>query len=318
MVRKVGYWLGVAAVTSAAAWLVWLSWHTVPARDAESLADRFRVLVLVLALAVLPWLGRSRGVFGPVGDSVAARFVRVAACAALCGVGFTLLRLDSHARGNGIGSAQFSWPRQIGGLALLVLLIAAPFVVYARWPRVEASTLWCLIGVAGVIVAAFLPLQTLTALYVAGILFATSEQSPLTPVTLAVSADAGLAAAASTHVLTALVGGPGLFKLLVIAAVMFTLAMVAAMAAAWLDVSRGTPHYRRAVRIRQGVLAGLASGIACGLLAPLFGALLLIMLVMGPLAGVAGGALGAAIAADHPRTRVPVLPVGRGPFAAKS
>jgi len=323
MGRKVGYWLGVAGVCAAAAWLAWRSCHTGPPRDVESLTDRFRVLVLVMALAVLPWLGRGRGVFGPVGDSVAARLVRVAACAALCGVGLVIVRVDSHARHGGIGSGRFSWPHEIAGLALLVALFAAPFVAYSRWPRVEASTLWCLIGVAGMVVVAVVPLQALALAYVAGILYATSERSPLLPSTLAVGADAGLAAAPIMSALAGILVGSGLgpvLGLLALVVPLFTLAAVAAMAAAWLGVSGGTAHNRRAARIRQGVLAGLVSGMACGLLAPLFGpaVLMLVVLLAGPVVGLAGGALGAAIAADHPRTRQPAAPVGHAPFAARS
>ena len=321
MIRRIGYWLGVVGVCAAAAWLVWRSWHAVPARDPESLTDRLRVLVTVLALAVLPWTARSRGVFGPVGASVTARLVRVTACAALCGVGVVIVRVDSHARsGGGIGSGQFSWPREVGGLVLLVVLFAVPFVVYRRWPRVEGSTLWCLIGVAGIVVAAIMPVQTLALVYVAGILFATSQRSPMLPVTLAVGADAGLAAAPITHALVDILvaGGNPLLALLALMVPLFTLAAVAAMAAAWLGVSGGTAHNRRAARIRQGVLAGLVSGSACGLLVPLLAPVLLFMLVAAPVVGLAGGALGAAIAADHPRARRSGVPVDRGPFAVKS
>ncbi len=79
MVRKVVYWLGVGAVAAAAAWTVWLSWRASPAADPLVVTDRVRVLVGVAALVVLPWVGRRRGWFGPVGSSITARLVRVAA-----------------------------------------------------------------------------------------------------------------------------------------------------------------------------------------------------------------------------------------------
>jgi len=62
---------------SRRAWAVWLSWHTSPAADALTVTDRVRVLVGVGALALLPWVGRRRGWFGPVGGSITARLVRV-------------------------------------------------------------------------------------------------------------------------------------------------------------------------------------------------------------------------------------------------
>jgi hypothetical protein len=55
--RRVG-WLGVGMVAAAAAWAVWLSWHTSPAADALTVTDRVRVLAGVAALAVMPWVGR--------------------------------------------------------------------------------------------------------------------------------------------------------------------------------------------------------------------------------------------------------------------
>ena len=45
MGRKVMYWLGAGAVAAAGAWVVWLSWRTSPAADAQTVTDRVRVLV---------------------------------------------------------------------------------------------------------------------------------------------------------------------------------------------------------------------------------------------------------------------------------
>lgn len=64
MMRKIVYWLGAGAVAAAAAWAVWLSWHTSPAADPQTVTDRVRVLVVAAALVVLPWVGRRRGWFG--------------------------------------------------------------------------------------------------------------------------------------------------------------------------------------------------------------------------------------------------------------
>ena len=64
IMRKVVYWFGVGMVAAAAAWAVWLAWHTSPTADALTVTDRVRVLVGVGALAVMPWVGRRRGWFG--------------------------------------------------------------------------------------------------------------------------------------------------------------------------------------------------------------------------------------------------------------
>ena len=73
MVRKFVYWLGIGAVAAAAAWVAWLSWRAYPAADPLTVTDRVRVGVGAAALIVLPWVGRRRGWFGPVGGTITAR-----------------------------------------------------------------------------------------------------------------------------------------------------------------------------------------------------------------------------------------------------
>ena len=98
VVRKLMYWIGVAAVAAVAAWTIWLSWRSVraPYFDPQTVTDRVRILAGGAAIVVLPWVGRSRGWFGPVGNSIVARLVRVAGCAAMCGLGVVVVRMDSH------------------------------------------------------------------------------------------------------------------------------------------------------------------------------------------------------------------------------
>jgi hypothetical protein len=67
MARKIVYWLGAGAVAAAGARVVWLTWHSYGAADPMAVTDRIRVLVGVAALIMLPWVGRRRGWFGPVG-----------------------------------------------------------------------------------------------------------------------------------------------------------------------------------------------------------------------------------------------------------
>ena len=126
MMRKVVYWLGAGAVAAAAAWAVWLSWQASSAAHPQTVTDRVRVLVGVAALAGLPWVGRRRGWFGPVGTSITARLVRVAGCAALCGLGMAVVRMDSDIGGGPHGAGPFSLPREIA---------AAGAARAPRWPR---------------------------------------------------------------------------------------------------------------------------------------------------------------------------------------
>jgi hypothetical protein len=60
VMRKFAYWLGLGAVTGAAAWTVWLSWRAVlaPYYDPQAVTDRVRLVTGFGALAVLPWIGR--------------------------------------------------------------------------------------------------------------------------------------------------------------------------------------------------------------------------------------------------------------------
>src|ERR1700722_6854396 len=89
VMRKVMYWTGVGAAAVVASWTIWLSWRAVrlPYFDPQAANDRVRILAGIAAIVVLPWVGRRRGWFGPVGSSITARLVRVAGCAAMCGLG---------------------------------------------------------------------------------------------------------------------------------------------------------------------------------------------------------------------------------------
>jgi hypothetical protein len=142
MARKIGYWLGVGAVAVIAAWTAWLSLRAAPASDTEALTDRFRILVGLTALAGLPWVARRQGLFGPVGPSVLARFVRIAGCGAVCGVGLLIVNLDLHSKGNVLGSGGFSPTQEFTGLAALAAALLAPFILRAKWPQSEREKTW--------------------------------------------------------------------------------------------------------------------------------------------------------------------------------
>ena len=188
MISKVVYRLGAVAVAVLAAWAVWLSWQTSPAADAQTVTNRVRVLVGAAALVVLPWVGRRRGWFGPVGSGITARLVRLAGCAAVCGLGTAVVRMDSHLGLGPHGPGPFSLPREIAAVVLLGAALAARAVGKARWPDAEASAPWALPGTAALLIFFAVPLQALAIVYVAGILAATSARS--------LAANASLAAGA--------------------------------------------------------------------------------------------------------------------------
>ncbi len=208
MLRKIVYWLGIGAVATAAAWGVWLSWLNVPGSDQEVGADRIRMMVGVAALLALPWVARRRGWFWPVGNTVATRLARLAGIAAICGMGVALVQADrSTGTLSGIGYGGVNWLRSAGGLVLLGVLVAVPLAVRARRPNVEASTLWSLTGVAGVLVWVVLPLQVLAIGYIAAILLATSRRFALTSAQLLAGAIAGVVAGLSIYPLAGMPDG---------------------------------------------------------------------------------------------------------------
>jgi hypothetical protein len=318
MAGKVAYWLGAGAVAAAGAWVVWLSWRTSPAADPQTVTDRVRVLVGAAALLVLPWVGRRRGWFGPVGRSITARLVRVAGCAAICGLGVAVVRMDSHL---GLGPHQpgpFSLLREIVALVLLGAALAALAVVKARWPDADPSALWLIAAIAGLLVFFAVPLQALAIVYVAGLLAATSRRSPVTKVSLAAGTITGLATGLATSLAIYEVARTtdryvGLLFLAVVT-MLFLLAALAGVAAAWLLPRTGDPAEPRAARGRQGLLAGSVAGAVCGLLLTNLFVVAVVMMVMGPLLGAGGGAIGGLIAADHPRRSQPARSWAAGLF----
>jgi hypothetical protein len=322
MVRKFVYWLGVGAVAAAAAWVVWLSWRTYPAADPLTVTDRVRVAVGAAALVVLPWAGRRRGWFGPVGGTITARLARVAGCAAVCGLGLAVVRMDSHLFLGPHGPGPFSLPREIAALVVLGTALAALAVVKARWADADPSVPWAVAGMAAVVIFVVVPLQALAIVYVAGILAATSRRSPVANASLAAGAIAGLAAGLATDLALYETAGDDSYAFLLLlgmATMLFLLAALAGAAAARRLPGTGDPRDLRAARVRQGLLAGAVAGAVSGLLLTNFFTLAgVVMMIIGPLAGLGGGALGGAIAADHPREARPDRMMDAGLFVFKS
>jgi hypothetical protein len=318
IVRKVVYWLGIGMVAAAAAWAVWLSWHTSPAADALTVTDRVRVLVGAGALVLLPWVGRRHGWFGPVGSSITARLVRVAGCAGVCGLGVAIVRMDRYIHGGPHGPGPFSLSREIIAVVLVGVALAALRVVRARWPQLDPSTVWSFAVMTGAIVLALLPAQGIVIVYLAAILAATSRRSPVASASLGAGAvtglAAGLTAALTVYELNTQDDRYVDLILLVLFVTTIMSGTLAGAAASWLQPGTGDPGELREARIRQGLLAGTASGAVAGLVLTNFGAIAVFMMVLGPLFGAFGGALGGAVAAYHPRRPRPVRSWAGGLF----
>ena len=318
MMRKIVYWLGLGMVAATAAWAVRLSWQASAAAHPLVVTERVRVLVGVSALAGLPWAARRRGWFGPVGTTITARLVRVAGCAALCGLGIAVVRMDRDIGGGPHGATPFSLPREIAAVVLLGVVLATLPVVRTRWPQFDANTLWAFSAVAALVVFAIVPLQMLVIVYAAGILAATSRRSPVATASLAAGTMTGLAAGLAAALVIYELNTPddryvGPILLLTIT-LTFLLATLAGAAASWLPSGTGDPKDLREARIRQGLLAGSMAGAVAGVVLTNFVAVAFFMMVLGPLLGAAGGALGGAVAADHPRKPRPARSWAAGLF----
>ena len=318
MMRKVVYWLGVGMVAATAAWAVRLSWHASPHAHPLVVTDRVRVLVGVAALAGLPWVGRRRGWFGPVGTSITARLVRVAGCAALCGLGMAVVRMDRDIGGGPHGATPFSLPREIAAAVLLGAALATLPVVRTRWPQFDAGALWAIAEIAAADGARARAAPGARDRLRGGILAATSRRSPVATASLAAGAMTGLAAGLAAALAVYELNTPDDryvdLILLSVFAITFLLGTLAGAVASWLRSGTEDPDALREARIRQGLLAGSVAGAVCGLVITNFFAVAFFMMVLGPLLGAAGGALGGAVAADHPRKPRPARSWAAGLF----
>ena len=308
MARRIVYWLGLGGVVTAAAWAVILSWQQSQAADVENMTDRARILAGAAALLLLPWLGRRRGVFGPVGDSVAARLVRVAGCAAICDVGMVFVRIDSHSNVNdAIGTGTFSWLREIAGVGLIAALFVVPGMVRARWPRLDPVGLWSLTALAGVLVLILAPFQLIAVLLVAGVYVLTSRRLRVMPATLTAGALAGLAGGGLMWELTIAMRGQldSLTGVLFLVPSMVVVpAGLAGLTVAWLRSDIDDPRELRKACIRQALIAGAMAGLVSGMVLT-FIVGWFPMLIEGPVFGLAASAIGGAWGAGHPRVARP-------------
>lgn len=321
LARKTVYWLGVGAVATAAAWTVILSWLQTQAADAEAVTDRARILAGAAALLLLPWLGRRRGVFGPVGESVAARLARVVGCGAICDAGLVFVRVDSHSNINQvIGTGTFSWLREIAGVVLIVALFVVPGMVRARWPRLDPVGLWILTPVAGVLVLFLAPFQLIAVLLVAAVYVLTSRRSRVMPATLTAGALAGLAGGGLMWELTTAIPrqlDSWIGILFLLPCMVVVPAGLAGLAVAWLRPDAGDPQELRKARIRQALIAGAMAGLVSGMVLTFITGWFP-MLIEGPVFGLVASAFGGVWGADHPRVARPDRHGNMGLFVSKS
>jgi len=153
IVRRIGYWLGVAALAVGAADVVSLVWRGASvAPGFRSISSpttslgagvyvdphttgEFRSLAIatVLLLVALPWVARRRGAFGPVSDSSAARAVRVGGCAGICVLVLILARL-AQTLGEDLAAVPWSKNAVLLGVTITYLMVIP--LTARRWsPR---------------------------------------------------------------------------------------------------------------------------------------------------------------------------------------
>jgi hypothetical protein len=226
--------------------------------------------------------------------------------------------MDSHLGHGPHSPGPFSLPREIIALVLVGAALAAGAVGKARWPDADPHAVWFLAAIAGLLVFFAVPLQALAIVYVAGVLAATSRRSPVANASLAAGALTGLAVGLATALATYELAtvDDRYVDLLVLGAVtlLFLLAGLAGVAAAWLLPRTGDPQQLWAARGRQGALAGAVAGAVCGLLLTNLFVVAVFMMVIGPLIGAGGGVIGGLFVADHPPTSRPARSWAAGLF----
>jgi hypothetical protein len=342
MIRRIGYGLGALAVAAGAALVVRYLWSGAHAgRDAGW--DKARVLLLVALLVGLPWVARRRGVFGPVGHSIAARAVRAGGCAALVALVLDFARIQhfpgASLSGPGSGAAGgWSWVREVAGLGLIAACLAAVLIVPARWPQVRPVLLaWCAAAAGLVLVFTLAPLQVVIVVYAAGILAVTSRRSPVAPATLAVSSGIGVAGGllvVALHDPTRAPRAPGLHPQtqVILLFIVLVVAIAAGTAAAGAVAARrvrgtGDPLALKA-QAWQYLAAGPLTAASAALMVPLLRTgpavhylatcraahpanctaaptVWMFFLVVGPLLGLAFGTCLGSLPADQPPPRPP-------------
>jgi hypothetical protein len=298
IVRRIGYWLGVAALAVGASEMVSLVWRGAPVApgfrsasvpqmsvgtgiyvDPHTTGDvRSLAITTVVVLAALPWVARRRGAFGPASDSPAARVARVGGCAAICALVLVLARLAQTLGENLAGGGELAGVITASLTAILVVaarLAGAPARAL-RWlagpgntTEAEVKTLMALgFGTAALMLFFFGCLfgggtSELITAYAAGVFAVTARGSRIAPATLAFGAGAGVACGVIWYA-AARTGNPWLTLVVVVA--MLAAPAAAGAAAAWRAPRQDDPEALRRDRLRQGVAAGALTGGVAALL----------------------------------------------------
>jgi hypothetical protein len=331
IVRRIGYWLGVAATAVGASEMLSLVWRGAPVApgfrsvsvpqltvgtgiyvDPDTTGD-FRSLAIttVIVLAVLPWVARRRAAFGPASDSLAARVVRVGVCAATCVLVLVLARL-AQTLGENLATGGALTGAIVTSLTVILVMAAR---LWLRGPgrtaQAEVNALLALgFGIAMLILFFVGGASELIIAYVAGIFGVTARGSMIAPATLAFGAGAGVAGGLAWYA-AARTGNPWLTFMVAVAVLAATAA--AGAAAAWRAPDRDDPEALLRERLRQALTAGaLTGGVAVLLITILvFGSMVvlhhqsparsteaqMLAFLWGPLLGMALGLAGGSLVA---------------------
>jgi hypothetical protein len=297
IVRRIVYWLGVAALAVGASEMVSLVWRGAPVAsgfrsvsvpqlnlgtgiyvDPNTTGDvRSLAITTVVVLAALPWVARRRGAFGPASYNSAARVVRVGGCAAICVLVLVLARL-AQTLGENLADGELAGVITASLTAILVVaarLAGAPGRAL-RWlvgpgntPEAEVKTLLALgFGTAALMLFFFGAIfgagtSELIIAYAAGIFAVTARGSRIARATLAFGVAAGVAAGLTWYA-AARTGNPWLH--LVVVVVVLAAPTAAGAAAAWRTPGRDDPEALWRDRLRQGLVAGALTGGVAALL----------------------------------------------------
>jgi hypothetical protein len=330
IVRRIGYWLGVAALAVGASEMVSLVWRGAPVApgfrsvsvpqmsvgtgiyvDPHTTGD-FRSLAIttVVVLAALPWVARRRGAFGPASDSPAARAVRVGGCAAICVLVLVLARLAQTLGENLAGGGELA--------GVIITSLTVILVVAGNTTEADVKPLLALgFGTAALMLFFFGCLfgggtSELITVYAAGVFAVTARGSRIPPATLAFGAGAGVACGVIWY---AAARAGNLWLTLVVVVAVFAAPAAAGAAAAWRAPRRDDPEALWRDHLRQGLAAGaLTGGVAALLITILiFGTMVVLhrqtgarstegdslVLLWGPLLGMALGFSGGSVVAER-------------------
>jgi hypothetical protein len=304
IVRRIVYWLGVAALAVGAAEVVSLVWRGASVapgfRPISSptinlgagvyvdphTTGEFRSLAIatVVLLVALPWVARRRGAFGPVSDSSAARVVRVGGCAGICVLVLVLARL-AQTLSEDLAAVPWSENAVLLGVTITYLTVI-PLSAHRWSPRLvamhrgDATTLreetqslvleLLIVGGGLVLFSGLLSsVWCLIAAYVAGIFAVTARGSRIAPATLVYGAGAGVAGGLIVYAATwpgrgFLDSNPLLPAVVIV--VLPAMMLGASAAAARRIRSRTDPEAVRHKGWREGLVAGALTGGVAALL----------------------------------------------------